>query len=134
MPVTTLWDDNESHQIIHMECFGGWTLQDYEDGLNRVHSMIQTSNKPVTVIFQFTEQVSTAYTSGAYRLWYGALEAWAKLPFYAQFWLIVKPGYWERVTMWALAKLYNPSNMIVVPTYDDARKIALERLRESQSQ
>jgi hypothetical protein len=131
MPITVKWDDNKKRDIIYVEFVALWTQDDYRRVAEESAAMMAQSDKAVTVIFDMTLTDSSATNKDSFDSWLAAVKLWRAQPHYAGFWVVVKASYWVRMIIWALSRVYNPTQVEVVSTAAEARRIARKRLKSA---
>jgi hypothetical protein len=62
-----------------------------------------------------------------------AMKRWQSHKNYGQFWMVLKPNYWEHLALWIVSQVYNPYDMVVAKSLEDARKKASRRLKKYRS-
>jgi hypothetical protein len=130
MPITVEWDDARTRQVVLVSFAGEWTPDDYQRAAHDSAVMMQQSTERVSVIFDMSETISNATNKDSFDSWLAAVNLWRAQENYAGFWVVVKPGYWGRMIIWALSKLYNPTHVEVASSVEEGRQLAMERLNK----
>jgi len=131
MPITVEWDDAQTRQIVLVSFSGEWTQDDYQRAAQDSATLMRQSPERVSVVFDMSNTVSSATNKDSFDTWLAAVNLWREQANYAGFWVVIKPGYWGRMIIWALSKLYNPTQVEVASMLDEARSLVIERLKKS---
>ena len=129
MPIKVNWDDEQSRQIIHFQQTGHWTWEEYDTGVEKTIQMMNTAEQPVTILIDLVEPLTQNRTAEGFRHFMDAMKRWQEHKNYGQFWMVLKPNYWEHLTLWIVSQVYNPYDMVVVASLEDARKKARKLLK-----
>lgn len=128
MPIKVNWDDETGRQIIHFQQVGIWSWEEYDAGVDKSMRLMDSVQHLVTILINLEAAKSNSKNSAAFRHFMDAMKRWQANPNYAQFWVVLKPNYWEQITLWVVAQVYNPYHMVVAKSLEDARQKALHCL------
>jgi hypothetical protein len=131
MPIKVNWDDLTGRQIIHFHQTGYWSWEEYDTGVDKTITMMDSVKQPVTILIHLDEPLTQNRTAEGFRHFMDAMKRWQEHKNYGQFWMVLKPNYWEHLALWIVSQVYNPYDMVVAKTMEDARRKG-ERLLKKQ--
>jgi hypothetical protein len=129
MPIDVNWDEETDRRIIHFRQVGIWTWDEYDAGVDTTIGMMQSVTHPVTILIDLEEALSPNRTTDGFRHFMDAMKRWQATANYGRFWMVLKPNYWEHLALWMVSQVYNPYDMVVAKSLEDARRKALHLLK-----
>lgn len=127
MGANVYWSDFY-HRVIIVEVEPNWTCKDYSNLVKESVNMLNSVRHKVAIVIDFSQSKSGARSSEAYQIWLDAIDQWRTTSSYADFWINVNPNPWERIVLWTIGLVYNPTNIILTENIDEASRIAVEML------
>lgn len=127
MGANTYWSDFY-HRVIILEFTEGWTYEEYSNLVKESVNMLNSVRHKVAIVIDFSQSRSGSRTYEAYEIWLDAIHQWRKTSTYADFWININPNPWERIVLWTIGLVYNPTNIIITESQDKACHIAIEML------
>lgn len=130
MAARSYWCDEAEKRIIVLEFSGRWTSKDYEKAMADSVLMLESVTNPTAIVMNFLSNKQQAFSKAVIDEWLTAIKRWRGTSSYAEIWISVSTGYWERLLVWTLSRIYNPTGLEVAATLDEACKIAQVKLIE----
>jgi hypothetical protein len=119
MAARAYWYDEQNKQLIILEFSGRWTAKEYARAMDDSIRMLDEVHNQA-----FSREVIDECLRTVKR-WEGSKN-------YSHIWVSISPGDWERLLVWTLSRIYNPTGLDVAASLDDACTIAYEKLKQKE--
>ena len=130
MAARAYWYDEAEKQLIIMEFSGRWTSKDYAKAMADSVIMLESVSTPTAIVLNFLSNKNQAFSRDVIDEFLSAIKRWEASPSYSKIWVTVSTGYWERLFVWMLSRVYNPTNLEVAANLEEACEIAYAKLKE----
>ena len=127
MGANVYWSDFY-HRVLILEFTDCWNYEDYDNLVKESVNMLNSVRHKVAIVIDFSQAKRGARIFESYEIWLDAIHQWRGTSTYADFWINVNPNPWERIVLWTIGLVYNPTNIIVTESQDKACSIAVEML------
>ena len=132
MAARAYWADEHTQRLIILEFSGRWLPRDYAKAMDDSVEMLKSVNKPTAIILNFLSNKKQAFSREVVDHFLKAVKRWEAEASYGKIWVEVTPGYWERLFIWMLSRVYNPTCLEVAADLDEACAIAYAKLAEKR--
>ena len=130
MAARAYWGDEHTQRLIILEFSGRWLPKDYAKAIDDSVQMLESVTKPTAIILCFLSNKKQAFSREVIDHFLNAVKRWEAQPSYARIWVEVSSGYWERLFIWMLSRVYNPTCLEVAADLYEACAIAYSKLAE----
>ena len=132
MAARAYWHDEQNKRLIVLEFSGKWTAKEYATAMKESVRMLESVDTPVAIILNFLSNKKQAFSMPVIDECLKAVKAWEATPNYSKIWVSVSMGDWERLLVWTLSRIYNPTGLEVAANLDEAFAIASEKLSQKE--
>src|SRR5690606_1296237 len=101
MPARAYWYDEVVQNLIVLELSGDWTKEEYKALMDESLVMLKSVSHPAVIIQYYVSKKPQAFSSAVMKIWFATYKQWTETENYANFWISVSHGYWERLFVWA---------------------------------
>jgi hypothetical protein len=130
MPARAYWYDEQNKRLIILEFSGKWTAKEYAMAMNESVSMLESVHAPVAIILNFLSNKKQAFSREVIDECLKAVKRWDASENYSKIWVSISTGDWERLLVWTLSRIYNPTGLAVAASLDEACSIAYGKLEQ----
>ena len=133
MAARVYWITEQNKQLIVLEFSGEWTSKEYASAIDSSVKMLDEVEHPVAIIMDFLSNKKQAFAREVIDECLSGIKRWRTTKSYADIWVSTSSGYWERLLIWMLSRVYNPVGYEVGANLEEACQIAREKLAEKAS-
>jgi hypothetical protein len=132
MAARAYWYDEQNKRLIILEFSGRWTAKEYARAMDDSIRMLDEVQNPVAIILNFLSNKKQAFSREVIDECLRTVKRWEGSKNYSHIWVSISTGDWERLLVWTLSRIYNPTGLDVAASLEDACTIAYEKLRQKE--